>query len=73
MCDSPAKVDNDSVQMPSPPKIFARNPSCIACLASGPPVASVPPYMIASGFSVLIFVSTAGLERLRLDQHVIFQ
>ena len=34
-------------------------PSWRACFASGPPVASIPPYMIASGFAPLIFVRIA--------------
>jgi len=38
-----------SVHTPSPPRIFALMPSAAACLVNGPPVASMPPYMITSG------------------------
>ena len=50
---SPASSATLSVHTPSPPRIFALMPSAVACLANGPPVASMPPYMITSGLGTL--------------------
>ncbi|MNR03509.1 hypothetical protein D3C85_1194040 [compost metagenome] len=56
---SPASSATLSVHTPSPPTIFEAMPSSLACLANGPPVASMPPYMITSGFLPLILVRMA--------------
>ena len=56
---SPASFAISSVQAPSPNENTALMPSSRPCLTSGPPVASMPPKKIASGFLPLILVSTA--------------
>ena len=56
---SPASLMNSGEHTPSPASSVDLMPSCVICLAIGPAVASMPPYMTTSGLAPRTLVRIA--------------